>query len=100
MAEATRELGTCQVGSKSDRPCPRLAAVEIRGVPFCERCAREQEAYFAIGELTQEGEEEEAQGLRRDELLLEEVLDAMRWERVGLGVSAAEKAKVTVGSPE
>jgi hypothetical protein len=21
------------------------------GVPFCEQCAREQEAYFAIGEL-------------------------------------------------
>ena len=98
MAEATTELGTCQVGSKSDRPCPRLAAVEIRGIPFCERCAREQEAYFAIGELTQEVEEE-ALGLRRDELLIEEVLDAMRWERVGC-VSAAEKAKVTVGSPE
>ena len=28
--------------------------MEIRGVPFCEACAREQEAYFAIGELTQE----------------------------------------------
>jgi hypothetical protein len=27
---------------------------KVRGVPFCERCAREQEAYFAIGELTQE----------------------------------------------
>ena len=26
--------------------------VEILGVPFCESCAREQEAYFAIGELT------------------------------------------------
>jgi hypothetical protein len=26
--------------------------VEIRGVPFCERCAREQEAYFAIGEMS------------------------------------------------
>jgi hypothetical protein len=22
-------------------------------MPFCERCAREQEAYFAIGALTQ-----------------------------------------------
>jgi hypothetical protein len=28
--------------------------VEIWGLPFCERCAREQEAYFAIGEMTQE----------------------------------------------
>jgi hypothetical protein len=50
--EATKELGQCQVGSKTDRPCPRLAVVEIRGVPFCERCACEQEAYFAIGELS------------------------------------------------
>jgi hypothetical protein len=37
--------------------------VEGRGVPFCETCAREQEAYFAIGELTQE-----AQGLRNGPL--------------------------------
>jgi hypothetical protein len=26
--------------------------MEIWGIPFCESCAREQEAYFAIGELT------------------------------------------------
>jgi hypothetical protein len=34
--------------------------VEIRGVPFCETCAREQEAYFAVGQLVghaQEGRE-------------------------------------------
>ncbi len=49
--EATKKLGLCQVGSRTDRPCPRLAVVEIRGVPFCERCAREQESYFAIGEM-------------------------------------------------
>jgi len=24
-------------------------------MPFCERCAREQETYFAIGELTEAG---------------------------------------------
>jgi hypothetical protein len=24
-------------------------------MPFCERCVREQEAYFAIGELTEAG---------------------------------------------
>jgi hypothetical protein len=47
------ELGPCQVRSKTDRPCSRLAVVEIWGMPFCERCAYEQEAYFAIGELTQ-----------------------------------------------
>ena len=50
--EATKELGQCQVGSKTDRPCSRLAVIEIRGVPFCEQCAREQEAYFAIGEMS------------------------------------------------
>jgi urease accessory protein UreF len=27
--------------------------VEIGGIPFCKRCARDQEAYFAVGELTQ-----------------------------------------------
>jgi hypothetical protein len=51
--EATTELGPCQVRSKTDRPCLRPAVVEIWGMPFCERCAREQEAYFAIGALTQ-----------------------------------------------
>ncbi len=50
--EATKKLGQCQVSSKTDRPCPRQAVIEIRGVPFCEQCAREQEAYFAIGELS------------------------------------------------
>ncbi|MGI8911473.1 MAG: hypothetical protein ACR2JR_13125 [Rubrobacteraceae bacterium] len=49
------ELGTglCQVRSGTDQPCARPAVEEILGVPFCEHCAREQEAYFAIGELTQ-----------------------------------------------
>ncbi len=50
--DAMKELGQCQVGSKTNRPCPRQAMVEIRGVPFCERCARDQEAYFAIGEMS------------------------------------------------
>jgi hypothetical protein len=49
--EATK-LRLCKVGSKTDHPCPRQAVVEIRGIPFCERCAREQEAYFAIGEMS------------------------------------------------
>ena len=52
MTEATTKLGQCQVRSKTDRPCPRQAVVEIWGMPFCERCAREQEAYFAIGEMS------------------------------------------------
>ena len=50
--EATKKLGQCQVGSRTEHPCPRQAVVEIRGIPFCERCAREQEAYFAIGEMS------------------------------------------------
>jgi hypothetical protein len=41
------------VRSGTDHPCRRPAVVKIRGVPFCEPCAREQEAYFAIGELTE-----------------------------------------------
>ena len=52
QTEATKKLGQCQVGSRTDHPCPRQAVVKIRGVPFCERCAREQEAYFAIGEMS------------------------------------------------
>jgi hypothetical protein len=46
--------GTCQVRSETKNPCPNPAAVEIRGIPFCGACAREQEAYFAIGEFTWE----------------------------------------------
>lgn len=44
----------CQVRSGTDNPCRRPASVRIGGVSFCEPCAREQEAYFAIGELTEE----------------------------------------------
>ena len=47
------KLGTCQVGSKTNHTCPHQAVVEIWGVPFCEQCARDQEAYFAIGEMSQ-----------------------------------------------
>ena len=54
MTKVTTKLGTCQVRSETGHPCPRPAVVEIRGVPFCEQCACEQEAYFAIGEMTQE----------------------------------------------
>ena len=38
--------------SKTQLPCPHQAVLEIWGIPFCEACAREQEAYFAIGKLT------------------------------------------------
>ena len=51
--------------------------VEIRGIPFCEACAREQKAYFAIGELTQE----EAQGFGSKPLA--EALERMRQEHAG-----------------
>jgi hypothetical protein len=50
----TKQRDACQVRSKTDYPCPNQAVVEIRGVPFCGACAGRQDAYFAIGELTQE----------------------------------------------
>ena len=75
MAEATKPA-PCQVRSKTGNPCPRRAEVEIFGVAFCGPCAREQEAYFAIGELTQE-----KHGLRSEALA--EALGRMRRERKG-----------------
>jgi hypothetical protein len=48
--------------------------VEILGVAFCGACAREQEAYFAIGELTDDGEE--ARDLRSGPLV--EALERIR----------------------
>jgi ribosomal protein S6E (S10) len=77
LSEATRTPGSCQVRSKTESPCPRRAALEIRGIPFCEACACEQETYFAIGELTQEV----AQGFRGKPLA--EALERMRRERAG-----------------
>ena len=49
IGAATKKPGACQVRSKTEHPCPHQAVTEILGVPFCEACAREQEAYFAIG---------------------------------------------------
>ena len=48
------------------------------GVAFCGPCARRQEAYFAIGELTQE----DTEGLRGGALA--EALKMMRRERAGV----------------
>ena len=76
MTEAKMPV-PCQVRSKTESPCPRRAVVEIRGVPFCGPCAREQEAYFAIGELTQA----QARGLRSEPLA--EALGRLRRERKG-----------------
>ena len=78
MNEATTKLGPCQVRSKTEQPCPRRAEVEILGVAFCGPCAREQEAYFAIGELTQEDTEDLRGGA------LAEALKMMRRERAGV----------------
>ena len=64
--------------SRTESPCPRSAEVEILGVAFCGPCARQQEAYFAIGELTQE---DEAQGFRSKPLA--EVLEMTRRGRTG-----------------
>jgi hypothetical protein len=59
------------VHSGTDNPCLHSAMVKVRGIYFCEQCAREQEAYFAIGELT-----EAPEGLGEKPLV--ELLNRMR----------------------
>jgi hypothetical protein len=92
----------CQVRSKTESPCPNLAVVEVRGVAFCGPCAREQEAYFAIGELVaREGE----RGLRGEPLA--EALKRLRRGRGGgsvaegrpelPGVEEAQRLELTIG---
>ena len=76
LAEAKTSV-TCEVRSKTESPCHRRAVVEMGGVAFCGPCASEQEAYFTIGELTQD----EAQGSGGKRLV--EALKRLRWERVG-----------------
>jgi hypothetical protein len=76
LTEVTKP-GPCQVRSKTESPCPRSAEVEILGVAFCGLCARQQEAYFAIGELTHEDERD----LRSKPLA--EVLEKKRREGAG-----------------
>jgi hypothetical protein len=68
--------GPCQVRIYTQSPCPRSAEVEILGVAFCGPCARKQEVYFTIGELTHE---EETKGGRGK--LLAEALEKIRRER-------------------
>ena len=62
----------CQVRVDTESPCGRPAATEVLGVLFCERCAREQEDYFAIGEITQapRGRRTVAGSLGRDTKML------------------------------
>jgi hypothetical protein len=76
LAEATKPA-PCQVRNKTGNPCPRRAEVKILGVAFCGPCAREQEAYFAIGELV----DEETQDFRSETLA--EALERMRRVRTG-----------------
>jgi hypothetical protein len=73
------------VRSNTESPCPRSAEVEILGVAFCGPCARQQEVYFAIGELTHEDERD------LHSKTLAEVLERKRRERTGdMGNAAAE----------
>ena len=76
--------GPCQVRSRTQSPCLHQAVVEILGIPFCEACAREQEAYFAIGELTQGAEKRDIriEPLRKSLTeTLGEMLSGMRRQR-------------------
>ena len=77
MTEVTKP-GRCQVRIYAESPCPRSAEVEILGVAFCGPCARQQEAYFAIGELTHE---DEARDLRSGPLV--EALERIRRDHAG-----------------
>ncbi len=85
MREVMTKPGPCQVRIHTESPCSRSAEVEILGVAFCGPCARQQEAYFAIGELTHE----EGRDLRSKPLAA--VLERKRQERVGStdGIAAA-----------
>ena len=77
MTEVTTKQGSCQVRSNTESPCLRSAEVEILGVAFCGPCARQQEAYFAIGKLTHE----DTEGLRSEPLAA--ALKMMRQECAG-----------------
>jgi hypothetical protein len=78
LIKTTKEQEQCRVRSGTDNPCLRPAVVKARGVPFCEPCAREQEAYFAIGELTAS-----SQRLDNEESLVDmlESMRQIRWRR-------------------
>jgi hypothetical protein len=77
LTEAATKPGPCQVRIYTESPCPRSAEVEILGVAFCGPCARKQEVYFAIGELTHE----EARDLHSKPLA--EVLERKRQRHTG-----------------
>jgi hypothetical protein len=79
----------------TESPCSRSAEVEILGVAFCEPCARQQEAYFVIGELTHED------GRDLQSKPLAEVLERKRRERAGIKETmAAELHQGLAGARE
>jgi hypothetical protein len=80
LSQATTKHVPCQVRSKTQSPCLHRAVAEIRGIPFCEACAREQEMYFAIGELTQEPQFPRSEPLGKT---LGEMLEGVRRQRTG-----------------
>ena len=75
-----QEPKVCWVRSATEDPCGNPASVEIMGVPFCERCAREQEEYAAIGALT----DLESGPYRLHEATLTETLRRLRRRRASL----------------
>ena len=83
MSTIKQEKQQCSVRSGTDDPCLRPAVIKVSGVPFCEPCAREQETYFAIGELT-----EAPEGLRDEPLV--ELLSRMRHTTQRRGVHTDE----------
>jgi len=87
LSGATKR-GPCQVRSNTESPCPRRAVVEILGVDFCGPCARQQEIYFAIGELTQE----DTEGLRGGALA--KALKMMRRERASVKETMAAQTNL------
>jgi hypothetical protein len=78
LTEAKTKPLPCQVRIDTESPCPRRAEVEILGVAFCVPCARQQESYFAIGELTHE---EKVRGLR-GKWLAEALERVRRWQNL------------------
>jgi hypothetical protein len=75
----TKRREVCQVGSATEHPCLHRAMVEIGGVPFCATCAREQEAYFAVGRRVARALAHAQEGQEPD------------WEGVGMGTRRAPR---------
>jgi len=88
LIQQTTKPVPCQVRINTENPCLHQAVVELRGIPFCKSCAREQEAYFAIGELTWDAQDPSSELLGKT---LGETLDGIRRQRAdGLEDSPAD----------